>query len=72
MVAFFIKSYSDWELSQGLGVDGAIRLGLWLKDVKLFEQAWGIVVEEPARWWWSQQIFLATCGWTVFLAAEGK
>lgn len=72
MIAFFLKSYSDWELSEGPSADGAIQLGPWLKDVKLFEQAWSTVVADPARWWWSQQILLATCGWTVFLAAEGE
>lgn len=74
MISFFMKSYGDW---QALQVhmptdDGEIRLGEWLRDVKLFQEAWGTVVESPQRWWWSQQIFLVTAAWSVFLAAEGS
>ncbi|KAI5847066.1 hypothetical protein DFP73DRAFT_366123 [Morchella snyderi] len=74
MVSFFMKSYEDWQASQVLMLsnDGELRLGEWLSDVELFQDAWGAVVENPQRWWWSQQIFLATAAWSVFLAAEGS
>lgn len=73
MVSFFMKSYGDWQASQVFmpSDDGELQLGEWLSDVKLFQDAWGAVVESPQRWWWSQQIFLATAAWSVFLAAEG-
>ncbi|KAH8148248.1 uncharacterized protein LAJ45_07700 [Morchella importuna] len=74
MVSFFMKSYGDWQASQVFmpSDDGELQLGEWLSDVKLFQDAWGAVVESPQRWWWSQQIFLATAAWSVFLAAEGS
>lgn len=73
MVSFFMKSYEDWQASHVfmLSDDGELQLGEWLSDVKLFQDVWGAVVESPQRWWWSQQIFLATAAWSVFLAAEG-
>jgi hypothetical protein len=48
-----------------------LALGRWLKDTKLFREAWEIAVEKSARYWWTQQIFFGTAAWSVFLGIEG-
>lgn len=77
MFAFFAHSYRNWEASQTL-VDLAdpeittlFKLELWLQKAKLFREAWETVIETPARFWWSGQIFLWTTGWSVFLGVMG-
>ncbi|KAI5805622.1 hypothetical protein DFH27DRAFT_651956 [Peziza echinospora] len=46
------------------------RLSRWLKNSRLFEDAYRIVVErEQGRWWWSQQIFLGCFAWGWWLAS---
>ncbi|KAL7269878.1 hypothetical protein RUND412_007438 [Rhizina undulata] len=70
MGSYFRHSYVRWALRYRVPKEG-LRLGDWLKDVKLFKEAWEAVVVTPERWWWSQQIFLGTCGWSVFMGAEG-
>lgn len=86
MSSFFGLSYRSWASDHGvplpaipdlksLGQVGealaAIRLGPWLKDVKLFRDAWETVVETPARTCWSLPIFFITMAWSVFIAKEG-
>ena len=50
---------------------GGLHLGAWLRDTKLFKDAWETVIYGSARFWWSQQIFLITAIWGVFLGVEG-
>lgn len=48
-----------------------IDLSHWLSSVHLFADAYEIVIAEPSRWWWSQQIFLSALPWGVFVGYEG-
>ena len=49
-----------------------LLLGEWLRDTQLFRQAWETVITGSARWWWSQQIFLITTGWSIYLGRTGE
>ncbi|GAD98059.1 hypothetical protein AN4634.2 [Paecilomyces variotii No. 5] len=75
MFSFFAYSYRDWACRTGFlgSVSLTARdLELWLRDTKLFQEAWGAVVESPWRFWWSEQIFLWTVGWSLFLGISGR
>lgn len=75
MFSFFAYSYRDWACRTGFVESTPLTardLELWLKDTKLFREAWGAVVESPWRFWWSEQIFLWTTGWSLFLGISGK
>lgn len=77
MFAFFVHSYRNWEQTGGaLALRGRelsvlYRLELWLQETKLFREAWETVIETPARFWWSGQIFLWTTAWSLFLGVMG-
>lgn len=84
MFAFFASSYETWLSTRttitatgtSCGNSSLLRLlrriELWLRDTKLFKEAWQTVVETPARTWWSGQIFLWTTGWSLFLGVMGE
>lgn len=60
--------------SVGSGVQSIstiFKLEMWLRDAKLFREAWETVIESPARFWWSGQIFLWATGWSLFLGIMG-
>jgi amino acid transporter len=74
MFAFFQHSYNSWLAEQGSAQQALIeaesypvKWELWLRDRKLFREAWESVSETPAKFWWSGQIFLWTIGWSLFL-----
>ncbi|OCK80030.1 hypothetical protein K432DRAFT_329046 [Lepidopterella palustris CBS 459.81] len=77
MLCFFAHSYRTWASSSNyivtLGSEpgGRMPLGAWLRDSKLFKEAWGSAMATPGRFWWSQQIFYGTAGWSVFIGREG-
>ena len=87
MLAFFTLSYQTWTRNNNVplptklwGSDihlarnedvGGLQLGAWLRDTKLFKEAWETVIDGSVRFWWSQQIFLITTIWSVFLGVEG-
>ena len=87
MLAFFTLSYQTWAHKHDVplpsrllgsnvllarnGDVGGLHLGLWLRDTKLFKDAWETVIDGKARFWWSQHIFLITTIWSVFLGVEG-
>ena len=84
MLAFFTLSYQSWAHNNNVPLParldvllasnndvGGLHLGAWLRDTKLFKEAWEIVIDGPARSWWSHQIFLITTIWSVFLGVEG-
>ena len=87
MLAFFTLSYRTWAneaslaLPNGFWGSGGIlsggedivglHLGAWLKDTTLFRDAWETVIDGNIRFWWSQQIFLITMAWSVYLGIEG-
>ncbi|KAF3388385.1 Thioredoxin-like protein AAED1 [Penicillium rolfsii] len=78
MFAFFAHSYRNWEASQSLvdltdpEIPVLFKLELWLQNARLFREAWETVIETPARFWWSGQIFLWTTGWSVFLGVMAR
>ncbi|KAJ5812332.1 hypothetical protein N7474_008633 [Penicillium riverlandense] len=87
MFAFFAHSYRAWAGSQhsqtqqllhAAGGSGALsiptifKLEMWLRDAKLFREAWETVIESPARFWWSGQIFLWATGWSLFLGVMAR
>ncbi|KAJ3860733.1 hypothetical protein EV359DRAFT_48573 [Lentinula novae-zelandiae] len=75
----FMIRYVQWSLNDyetkvgtfnGTNVD---RLGKWLINTALFEQAWYTVCSGPVNWWISQQLCSYTVGaWTIFIFVEGK
>ncbi|KAF8477555.1 hypothetical protein BDZ91DRAFT_806831 [Kalaharituber pfeilii] len=69
MFRLFNLSYTQWDQNAGPNIPRAI--GYWLRDTKLFEEAYRSVVMTPERWWWSQQIFLVCFGWGVWLSYQG-
>ena len=87
MLSFFAFSYRDWahenDLPLPIGLWGTrgllaggrdavgLHLGPWLRDTKLFREAWEAVLDGSIRFWWSQQIFIVTTAWSVFLGIEG-
>lgn len=78
MFAFFAHSYRSWEAGQSPTQQALIEVApllakweMWLRDSKLFREAWGSVFATPARTWWSGQIFLWTIGWSLFLGVMG-
>jgi hypothetical protein len=74
MFQFFVVSYKSWASTFPAVVSGELRglqLGLWLKDSKLFEEAWGTACATPIRYWWTQQIFLWTTIWSLGLGKTG-
>jgi hypothetical protein len=78
MFQFFAWSYRTWVYksyvrmaSAYLRGPGVLDLGDWRRDTKLFEQAWGSACESPQRYWWTQQIFLFTTIWSLFVGVEG-
>ncbi|KAF8455248.1 hypothetical protein BDZ91DRAFT_538750 [Kalaharituber pfeilii] len=69
MIRFFELSYTQWD--KKADPDIPRTMGYWLRDTKLFEEAYRNVVMTPERWWWSQQIFLACFGWGIWLSYQG-
>ncbi|KAF4223382.1 hypothetical protein CNMCM6457_000491 [Aspergillus fumigatiaffinis] len=79
MFAFFAHSYRSWRsqctLAQLHELERAslpMKGELWLRDTKLFKQAWETVSETPERHWWSGQIFMFTIAWSIFLGVMGR
>ncbi|KXJ97498.1 hypothetical protein Micbo1qcDRAFT_8244 [Microdochium bolleyi] len=52
--------------------DTELYLGQWLSDTPVYRDALEIIVERSRRFWWGQQIDLATLSWSVLLAVEGR
>lgn len=79
MFSFFAHSYHAWEAARPDAQRATIaaepflsRCELWLRDTKLFREAWESVSESAERSWWSGQIFLWTAGWSLFLGVMGE
>jgi hypothetical protein len=84
MLSFFGLSYRTWALRHGISPPTqphnvkelrhwiqAIHLGAWLKDVKLFRDAWETATETYGRLFWSQPIFFITSLWAFFIGDQG-
>ncbi|KAL6237723.1 hypothetical protein BDW75DRAFT_238142 [Aspergillus navahoensis] len=78
MISLFVHTYNNWATSpQGLPYAGqetplVTRMGLWLYNTYIFQEAWETVSETAARVWWSGQIFGWTIGWSLFLGITGR
>ena len=77
MLKFFALSYRTWARERGISDafrenSAQLYLGQWLKETSLFRDAWETVIEECKRFWWSQQVFLITTIWSVYLGIEGR
>ncbi|KAL5043506.1 hypothetical protein BDW71DRAFT_118597 [Aspergillus fruticulosus] len=78
MISLFVHTYNNWATSpQGLPYAGEetpliTRMGLWLYNTYIFQEAWETVSETAARVWWSGQIFGWTIGWSLFLGITGR
>ncbi|KAG8672203.1 hypothetical protein FPOAC2_05571 [Fusarium poae] len=68
MFCFFKWSYQQWESTRLDKLDDELHLGEWLRDTKLFKQAWVSTLEQPQRVFWSLQIFAFCANWSVTLA----
>lgn len=44
----------------------------WLSDTPVYFDALEIIAEKARRFWWGQQIDLATVAWSMLLAIEGR
>jgi hypothetical protein len=51
---------------------GRFRLAGWLNDTPIYQDALEVVAEKARRFWWGQQIDLATTSWGMLLAIEGR
>ncbi|KAI1085789.1 hypothetical protein F5B20DRAFT_18530 [Whalleya microplaca] len=87
-IATAILSYRTWAYEHGLdqpqrflSEDGIITdsknssqqyIAQWLSDTPLVYDALEIVVEKSRRFWWGQQIDLATVSFSMLLAIEGR
>ena len=84
MLSFFGLSYRTWALQHDISIPKpphnteelsrwihTIQLGAWLKDVKLFKDAWETAMESHGRLLWSQPIFFITSMWAFFIGEQG-
>lgn len=84
MLSFFSLSYCAWAFHHGFQLPARphsfnelsqwiqeLRLGSWLKDVKLFREAWETAMETPGRLCWSQPIFFIATLWAFFVGENG-
>ncbi|CAJ2506195.1 Uu.00g003250.m01.CDS01 [Anthostomella pinea] len=81
-------SYGNWAYEHGLdlpsrlvGEDGVIHntknssqlyLTQWMSDTPIYHDALEIVAEKARRFWWGQQIDLATTAFSMLLSIEGR
>ncbi|KAK8088620.1 hypothetical protein PG997_003581 [Apiospora hydei] len=49
-----------------------LYLAHWLSDTPVYFDALEIIAEKARRFWWGQQIDLATVAWSMLLAIEGR
>ncbi|KAK8050013.1 hypothetical protein PG994_011743 [Apiospora phragmitis] len=49
-----------------------LYLAHWLSDTPVYFDAFEIIAEKARRFWWGQQIDLATVAWSMLLAIEGR
>lgn len=55
----------QWSFRNYASAHRGATFGQWLLNTALFEEAWSIVCDGPAKWWISSWI----CIWSVFLTA---
>lgn len=78
MISLFVWSYKNWASSpngllfSSIDMPTVTRMGLWLKNTYVFQEAWETVSENPTRFWWSGQIFGWTIGWSIFLGITSR
>lgn len=52
--------------------DTKLYLGQWLSDTAVYRDTLELVAERSRRFWWSQQVDLATSAWGILVAVEGR
>ncbi|KAI9374444.1 hypothetical protein BJX61DRAFT_301937 [Aspergillus egyptiacus] len=78
MISLFVWSYRNWASSpngllySSMDMPTVTRMGLWLNNTYVFQEAWETVSANPTRFWWSGQIFGWTIGWSIFLGITGR
>ncbi|KAJ1337656.1 hypothetical protein MN608_00510 [Microdochium nivale] len=68
-----LRAPSSWFPHKNrLGHDNTeLYLGQWLSNTPVYRDTLEIIVERSRRFWWGQQVDLATLSWSVLLAIEG-
>jgi hypothetical protein len=49
-----------------------LHVARWLTDTPIYMDSFEIVAEKARRFWWGQQIDVATLSWSLLLAIEGR
>ncbi|KAI9838094.1 MAG: hypothetical protein M1819_006250 [Sarea resinae] len=86
-IRFFVESYKNWAYERGESIPRGVwgkggvyggedavgmQLGRWIHDTKFGEEFWETNIEGARGFWWTQQVFLGTVAWGVFLSVEGR
>jgi hypothetical protein len=73
MLKYFELSYNQWMMwrSNYQLPPETMHFGLWLKETKLFKEAWEVAIVGNSRYWWTHQIFFFACGLGLDLERRG-
>ncbi|KAK8019873.1 hypothetical protein PG990_005011 [Apiospora arundinis] len=66
------RLFGNEGLVPGSSNSSELYLAHWLNDTPVYFDAYEIVAEKARRFWWGQQIDLATVAWSMLLAIEGR
>ncbi|KAK4106440.1 hypothetical protein N658DRAFT_491062 [Parathielavia hyrcaniae] len=85
---YLTLSYKVWASERGIQVPDSLfgygalntnstnepsfHLRYWLSDTPVYLDALEIIAEKTRRWWWGQQLDLATVSWITLIAVEGR
>ncbi|KAG8907591.1 hypothetical protein FRB99_003515 [Tulasnella sp. 403] len=74
MLAYMAWSFHNYETrtTSPLASSILLRVGNWLSETALFEEAWHLVCDDPVKWWWSEQICVFTAVWTVYVFEQAR
>ncbi|KAK4123475.1 hypothetical protein N657DRAFT_690218 [Parathielavia appendiculata] len=64
--------FGNCTMSTGAANKPSLHLRYWLSDTPVYLDAVEIIAEKTRRWWWGQQLDLATLSWTALLVVEGR
>lgn len=70
-ILIFPSVFGDTGALRGGEHPGRLQLLRWLNDTENYKDFLEIVAEKARRYWWGQQIDLATASWTLMLSIEG-
>lgn len=83
---FLLLSYQIWAYERGevvptglasdeglLAANGPkLFIGRWFHDTDLIGELWEICVEKTRRRWWTNQLFLSTTAWSLYVSIKGR